>query len=137
MDMQLSVDKLKHHRELRAWTQSHLAEVSDISLRTIQRIEKSGVASQESVKSICAAYEINIEDLLASRAPEGNQTKSTAKYPSKFLIPAIVTMGMAVSFKFDAHEVVWLWQNEPSIGVAFGCVSIGLFILLFYKSRTS
>ena len=43
--MQLSVEKLKQLRDLRAWTQSHLAEVSGLSLITIQRIEKTGVAS--------------------------------------------------------------------------------------------
>ncbi len=96
MDMQLSVDRLKQQRELRAWTQSHLAEVSDISLRTIQRIEKSGVASQESAQSICSAYEIKIEDLLAIPPKEAKKSKRYSKYNPKFLIPAIVTLGMAV-----------------------------------------
>jgi len=137
MDMQLSIEKLKQQRELKAWTQSHLAEVSDISLRTIQRIEKSGVASQESAQSICAAYEINIEDLLVNTPKEEKITKKYSRYSPKFLIPAIVTMGMAVSFKFNAQEAVWLWKNQPSIGIAFGCVSISLFILLFYKSKKS
>jgi len=135
MDMQLSVDKLKQQRDLRAWTQSHLAEVADISLRTIQRIEKSGIASQESAQSICAAYEINIEDLIVSASEEVIKIKKKSKYSPKFLIPAIVTLGMAVSFKFNSKEFVWLWQSEPSIGIAFGCVSLGLFALLLYKSR--
>ena len=137
MDMQLSVDKLKQQRELRAWTQSHLAEVADISLRTIQRIEKSGVASQESAQSICAAYEIKIEDLLASAPKEAKRTKRHSKFNPKLLIPAIVTMGMAVSFKFNSNEAVWLWKNDPGIGLICGCVSISLFALLFYKSRQS
>jgi len=137
MDMQLSVDKLKQQRDLRAWTQSHLAEVSDISLRTIQRIEKSGVASQESAQSICAAYEIKIEDLLVSVPEDVTKVKQKSKYNPKFLIPAIVTLGMAGSFKFNSKETVWLWQNEPIIGLAFGCVSLGLFALLLYKSRQS
>jgi len=135
MDMQLSVDKLKQQRDLRAWTQSHLAEVSDISLRTIQRIEKSGVASQESAQSICSAYEIKIEDLLVSAPDEVVKIKKKPKYNSKLLIPAIVTLGMSASFKFDSQEVVWMWHSEPSIGLAFGFVSFGLFALLLYKSR--
>jgi len=135
MDMQLSVDKLKQQRDFRAWTQSHLAEVADISLRTIQRIEKSGVASQASAQSICAAYEIKIEDLLVNAIEKVIKIKNNSKYNPKFLIPAIVTLGMAVSFKFNSKEVVWLWQSEPSVGLAFGCVSLGLFIVLFYKSR--
>ena len=65
MDMKLNKEKLKRLRESKAWSQSHLAEVSDISLRTIQRIEKSGVASPESIKSICAAYEVQVSEVLA------------------------------------------------------------------------
>lgn len=137
MDMQLNVDKLKKQRNLRAWTQSHLAEVSDISLRTIQRIEKSGIASQESAQSICAAYEIKIEDLLVSAPEEVTKIKKVSKFNPKFLIPAIVTFGMTVSFKFNSEEVKWLWQDEPSLGIAFGFVSLVLFTMLFYKSRQS
>jgi DNA-binding XRE family transcriptional regulator len=35
MEMQLDVQKLKKLRESKSWSQSHLAEVSGISLRTI------------------------------------------------------------------------------------------------------
>ena len=64
MDMQLNIDKLKQLRESKAWSQTHLADVADVSLRTIQRIEKSGIASPESVKAICASYGIEAGDVL-------------------------------------------------------------------------
>lgn len=64
--MKLNNIKLKQFREAKAWSQSHLAEVSGISLRTIQRIEKSGVASPESVKSLCATFDVQINELLIS-----------------------------------------------------------------------
>jgi len=66
MEMQLDVQRLKELRESKAWSQSHLAEVAGISLRTIQRIEKSGIASPESAKSICASYDIQIVDICVS-----------------------------------------------------------------------
>ncbi len=62
--MKLDNVKLKQYREAKAWSQSHLAEVSGISLRTIQRIEKSGVASPESVKSLCATFDVQLNELL-------------------------------------------------------------------------
>ena len=65
MDMKLDKKKLKQLRESRAWSQSHLAEVCDVSLRTIQRIERTGSASPESIKSICSAYNIHASDILA------------------------------------------------------------------------
>jgi transcriptional regulator with XRE-family HTH domain len=63
MEMKLNNAKLKQLRESRAWSQSHFAQISGLSLRTIQRIEKSGIASPESVKSICATFDIQIEEL--------------------------------------------------------------------------
>jgi len=63
MEMKLDKAKLKQLRESKAWSQSHLAEISGLSLRTIQRIEKSGIASPESVKSICATFGIQIDEL--------------------------------------------------------------------------
>lgn len=67
MDMQLNTEKLKQLREHRAWSQTHLADVAGVSLRTIQRVEKSGVASPESVKAICASYGIDVSDLLEQK----------------------------------------------------------------------
>ncbi|MDP2560017.1 helix-turn-helix transcriptional regulator [Psychrobium sp. 1_MG-2023] len=64
MEMKLDNVKLKQLRKNKAWSQSHLAEVSGVSLRTIQRIEKSGTASLESVKSICATFDIPIDELI-------------------------------------------------------------------------
>lgn len=100
MDMQLSINKLKQQRELRAWTQSHLAEVADISLRTIQRIEKSGSASPESVKAICSAYAITVDDILNK-----NNTKVDVEVSGglltrlplnkEALIPTIIAFGIA------------------------------------------
>jgi DNA-binding XRE family transcriptional regulator len=48
MKMELNKETLKSQRETRAWSQTQLADVSGLSLRTIQRIEKTGIASQES-----------------------------------------------------------------------------------------
>ena len=63
MEMKLDKAKLKQLRESKAWSQSHFAEISGLSLRTIQRIEKSGIAAPESVKSICATFGISIDEL--------------------------------------------------------------------------
>lgn len=69
MEMQLNVQTLKQLRESKAWSQSQLADVAGISLRTVQRIEKSGIASHESVMSICSAYDIKINDLVKKEEP--------------------------------------------------------------------
>lgn len=68
MDMQLNKDQLRRERELRAWSQSHLAEVAGLSMRTVQRIENTGSASLESAKAIAAAFDTHVEALLPSEA---------------------------------------------------------------------
>ena len=78
--MQLSIKKIKELRTLRAWTQSQLAEIANLSLRTVQRIEKAGHASPESTKSICAAFDIKVDDILHRQ----DSNLSIANSPSFF-----------------------------------------------------
>lgn len=99
MDMQLNVTKLKQLRESHAWSQSHLAEVADISLRTIQRIEKSGIASPESTKAICAAYNINVTDLLIPKASQGEPlADATSSVRSLFNIGNMEVKATIIAF---------------------------------------
>jgi transcriptional regulator with XRE-family HTH domain len=57
----------------RGWSQEQLAELSGLSIRTIQRIERGQTASVESLKSLGAVFEI---DFSALKEPEMNQTAS-------------------------------------------------------------
>ena len=69
MDMQINKEGLRHEREKRGWTQSHLAEVADLSLRTVQRIEANGIASKESAMALASALDITLPDLLIEALP--------------------------------------------------------------------
>ncbi|PUA29424.1 MAG: hypothetical protein B0W54_02220 [Cellvibrio sp. 79] len=64
MDMKINKEILRRERELRAWTQSHLAEVADLSMRTVQRIERTGDASMESASALAAALDLELAALL-------------------------------------------------------------------------
>lgn len=64
MHMKIDTQKLIHLRNTKAWSQQHLADVSGLSLRTIQRIEKTQSASQDSVKAIAAAFDVTPDRLL-------------------------------------------------------------------------
>ena len=67
MDVQVDPNFIRSEREKRAWSQEHLAGAAGIGVRTIQRIEASGVASYESVRAISAAFEIQISAFRVSR----------------------------------------------------------------------
>ena len=63
MDMKIDSSYIRAQRARRAWSQEHLAEVTGLGLRTIQRIEKTGAASYESARSLAAVFEIDVADL--------------------------------------------------------------------------
>ena len=64
--MLLDKHRLITERQQRAWSQTQLAEVSGLSLWTIQRIEKSGKASLESAKALASVYYLQITDYRSS-----------------------------------------------------------------------
>ena len=54
---------IRNLRIERGWSQEQLAEISGVSTRTIQRIERGGKASLESLKCLAAVFETPIPDL--------------------------------------------------------------------------
>ncbi|ASD66595.1 helix-turn-helix transcriptional regulator [Pseudoalteromonas piscicida] len=78
MEMQINKQLIKLKRVERAWSQSELAQVSGLSLRTIQRIEKSGAASLESIKALAAVYELNVMEIQHQPKSKGTKLKRKA-----------------------------------------------------------
>ena len=76
MEMKIDTHKLIQLRNAKAWSQQHLAEVSGLSLRTIQRIEKTQSASQESVKAIAAVFNTTPDDILLPAGMDGAMSGS-------------------------------------------------------------
>jgi transcriptional regulator with XRE-family HTH domain len=58
----INLRDLKEMRLQRHWSQDQLAEMSGLSIRTIQRIENGENAGFESIKSLAAVFEIDIID---------------------------------------------------------------------------
>lgn len=55
--MKVDIKKVVAQRLSRAWSQQQLADVAEINLRTIQRIESSGNASHDSIQAIASAFD--------------------------------------------------------------------------------
>jgi transcriptional regulator with XRE-family HTH domain len=64
----------------RGWSQQQLADLSGLSVRTVQRIEQGQVASSESLKSLAAVFEIDFSTL---QEPGMNTTTAPAS-PAAF-----------------------------------------------------
>ena len=54
--------KIRRLREKKAWTQEHLAQAAELSLRTVQRAEE-GQTSAESLRAIASALDLMVEEL--------------------------------------------------------------------------
>lgn len=77
MEMKVDAKTIRLERERRAWSQEHLAGVSGLGLRTIQRIESNATASYESIKAIAAALNLLAGDLLVRTQPALAETESS------------------------------------------------------------
>ena len=121
MEMELNKETLKSQRDSRAWSQTQLAEVSGLSLRTIQRIEKTGVASQESAKSLAAIYECSITDLVASSLPLKKEDKfsfrqmsARAKLIHATVLLPVISIALFLFFT-DHNSIAWVHALRDSI----------------------
>ena len=79
--MLVDAKKVKLLRSQKNWTQQHLADVCDISLRTIQRVEKDGVASHETVSAYAAIFELSSSDIILT--PEEFENNNRKAEPSR------------------------------------------------------
>jgi transcriptional regulator with XRE-family HTH domain len=58
----------------RGWSQQQLADLSGLSVRTIQRLKKGQDASTESLKSLAAVFEIDFSQLQRTDMSTANDT---------------------------------------------------------------
>ncbi|MCW2476372.1 MULTISPECIES: 2TM domain-containing protein [unclassified Symbiopectobacterium] len=69
----MNTNPIKTLRLARAWSQEQLAELSSLSVRTVQRIENGERASLDTLGAIAAAFGVNVTELMTE---ESEQTLS-------------------------------------------------------------
>lgn len=70
-------EKIESERLKYGWSQEHLAEITELSVRTIQRVEKNGVASLETLQALASAFDLKVEDI--SFGTDKNQKSNNPK----------------------------------------------------------
>jgi len=133
----------------RGWSQEQLADLSGLSVRTVQRIERGQPASLETLKALGAAFEIDFSDL---KEPDMNSTMSPAS-PSptamnqgvspdealalrhvrklKAFYFSLMLYGVVISFLAIVNLVTYrhyLWFFWPALGWGFGLLIYGLTV---------
>lgn len=124
--MQIDPSRLKQLREQRAWSQEHLAALSGLSVRTIQRLETSGAASHESRLALAAAFGLDPADFAPDNpspvTPLPSQPLATEPTPStsprlRRAAPLLVVAAGLLTLDLWHHHTI-TWSKWPLLGIA-------------------
>ena len=121
----------------RGWSQEQLAELSGLSVRTVQRLERGQTASVESLKALGAAFEIDFSDL---KEPEMSTTMSQNVSADEALALAHVRKLRGFYIHLAQYVVVigflaivnlvtsrnYVWVVWPALGWGIGILFHGL-----------
>ena len=128
----MNIRDIKKMRLERHWSQDQLAEMSGLSIRTVQRIENGENAGLESLKSLAAVFETNIAD--SDKKVEMEQIRKEEAYVQNvkglYKLLAIAILSLVVPFILAVSDssnwTVFLWILL-SWGVILGVYSLNVF----------
>lgn len=82
MSNEVKIDniKIQELRSVNCWSQEELASASGLSVRTIQRVEKSGTASLETTKALASVFELTPGELQQYQKVEKLTLQFICKY---------------------------------------------------------
>lgn len=119
----LSTNKLKMLRKEKGWSQEVLAKATDLSVRTIQRIEADGKASAESTLAIASVF--NLSPLALKATSDEIEVNWTRKIIMKNMIALLIISG-AIGMLIILGASVKSYIDVAS----------GLFLILFFYAAT-
>ena len=104
--MDINSELVRARRIERGWTQQQLAEIADLSLRTVQRVENQSGASNETISSLCAVLDLERAALLAVdlSQPEVRQ----AIHRAELVLPLAVGLGVLLGSGATLAVMWWL-----------------------------
>jgi len=116
-----NTNKFRSLRLARAWSQEQLAEVSGLSVRTVQRIENGDQPSLETLSALAAVFEVSVavlsepdapcDDALDQRIAEAKSNLAEeGRFYRSFITAIVVCALLLVINHFTAPVSVWsLW----------------------------
>ncbi len=79
-EMKLDKAKILKLRNVNCWSQEELASLSGLSVRTIQRVEKTGISSLETAKALSSVFEVAPDHLRINNQLEASVFRFILKY---------------------------------------------------------
>lgn len=104
--MKINRIRLRELRENRGWSQDQLAEFAALHARTIQRLERSGSASLETIKAIAATLEVDISQLASS------EPQHPATFPAADRTLLLGSYGPLLAALTDALKETHHWRQH-------------------------
>lgn len=92
--------RIKLERLKRAWTQERLAELTRLSVRTIQRLEGGAEPSAETLRVLAEVFELEVEDLRAKsrRKHFGAPWARSLKWTTWVVVTLLVIPGIFIPY---------------------------------------
>ena len=122
----------------KGWSQETLAEVSGLSVRTIQRIERGGNASLESLGALAAVFEVDIATLVTETSMYKQKELSQEErgaieyvrdikgfYSHLAVYILVITIMAATNLYMGTDNLWFIW---PMLGWGLGVASHGLAV---------
>ncbi len=119
MEMKIDAERIRQMRTGKAWSQEHLAAVTGLSVRTIQRIETGGLASPESKMALAAAFGVEPSSLDTPIAPGAPETSAAAPVKrgvcARHVIVYVLVCGLLLAVNIYKHGSP-SWAIYPAAG---------------------
>lgn len=137
MPFKADAEKIKRWREERHWSQEHLAELSGLGLRTIQRIETGEAASHDSLMALAAAYNVEVmalsidQEIEAAKIVARRNSKARGALRLSFLIHFVsyvlgVVIFTGINIGTGTNMMLWplIWWTVGIVGHAVPVVIV-------------
>lgn len=100
---------LRNFRDRLGWTQERLAAIAGVATRTVQRAERDGVLSADTLQAFAAAFDMSIEELRRPLLTEQEIAAAVAdavnKYKLTQLVPVERSSDLSPFMGADAWQV--------------------------------
>jgi len=125
---------VKKLRLQRGWSQEHLAQLTDLSVRTIQRLERGHKPGLETIKSLAAVFEVdlntfdlgdkgmNVQHLKADEVQAMQYVKGVVEFYSHVFMYVVFTSVFLLNSGWHIQGIYW-----PFLGWGLGLTMHGLW----------
>ena len=143
--------KIKRWREERHWSQEHLADLAGVGLRTIQRLEKGEQGSQDTLKALAAAYNVDVSALSVDPSVEATEIaeqqilKTTSAlrlslwiHLASYVLGVVVFVGISLGVGGETFAMKWplIWWTAAAVAHAVTVVIVEL-VFRYNKSQAA